>query len=315
MSFSEVSCIFQELTGVPTSRSSCHRLVQEYGGRLVAIQTEEAAGMVKPPAKFDEEEFRQVPEPDSEVMNVSMDGAMIHVRGEGWKEVKTVVVSAVKCTASNDPLAEPEVELVKHSYRAGLWEATTFTNQQWAEAMRRGVEKAKQIVSVNDGAAWIWGAVRMCYEPCVQVLDWWHALQKLWLIALLLFGEGSELGPAWVNKYRAFLWAGNLRPVFRYVRTCYPRGEAWPEGLKQALGYFYTHRHRMKYEKFRREGYPIGSGTVESACKTVAQARMKQAGMRWSRDGAQAMLALRSVILSDRWNEVWPTLAKRPKAA
>lgn len=68
----------------------------------------------------------------------------------------------------------------------------------------------------------------------------------------------------------------------------------------------------MRYKQFGEAGFPIGRGTVESACKRVMQERMKQAGRRWSRDGAQAMLALRSILLSDRWNDVWASLPPSP---
>ncbi len=64
----------------------------------------------------------------------------------------------------------------------------------------------------------------------------------------------------------------------------------------------------MGYAGFRRAGYPIGSGSVESTYKVVVQARMKQAGMRWSRHSAQAMLALRCALLGERWDTVWPSL-------
>lgn len=120
---------------------------------MVQHQAAEAEAMVKPPAKFDEVTFRQVPQPESEVMAVSMEGAMVRLRGEGWKEVKTVAVSAVERAPASDggtDAVEPAVRLTKHSYRAGLWEAAVFTNHQWAEATRRGIEKAKQVVSVND---------------------------------------------------------------------------------------------------------------------------------------------------------------------
>lgn len=69
----------------------------------------------------------------------------------------------------------------------------------------------------------------------------------------------------------------------------------------------------MDYVRYRQAGYPVGSGSVESGCKVVVQERMKQAGMRWSRKGAQAMLALRCVLLSDRWDEVWTSLTPAPK--
>ena len=62
----------------------------------------------------------------------------------------------------------------------------------------------------------------------------------------------------------------------------------------------------MRYAEFRAQGYPIGSGTVESACKRVIGARPKQAGMRWTKAGAQAVLSLRSQLLSGRWEAIWP---------
>jgi len=82
------------------------------------------------------------------------------------------------------------------------------------------------------------------------------------------------------------------------IRILYPRGCPLPDDVRKAILYLFHNRGRMRYHLFREAGYPIGSGTVESACKTVVQQRLKQSGMRWSRLGAQAMLALRSTLLS-----------------
>jgi hypothetical protein len=77
----------------------------------------------------------------------------------------------------------------------------------------------------------------------------------------------------------------------------------------QALGYLFRHRQRMHYQTFRQAGYPVGSGTVESACKVVVQQRLCQAGMRWERPRAQALLALRCSLLSNRWEATWRSLS------
>lgn len=90
----------------------------------------------------------------------------------------------------------------------------------------------------------------------------------------------------------------------RNIRRLFPRGQTLPGPVAKVCGYFLRNLWRMCYREFRAAGCPIGSGTVESACKLVVQQRMKQAGMRWSRNGAQAMLALRSALLSDRWTSV-----------
>lgn len=283
-----------------------------YGGKIVEQQ--EAEAMVKAPAPAEVTTVRQMPEPASQVMAVSIDGAMVNIRGEGWKEVKTVCVSAVE-TKRDDETDQVEVHLKQHSYRSGLWEAKAFAQHQWAEGCRRGLERASQVVSVNDGALWIWLIVPMCWTPCVEILDWWHAVEKLWEVADALLGENEATTARWMEQQKSHLWHSRLRQVIRAIRQLCPRSEPLPDKVRTGVGYLFNHRWRMRYQQFREAGYPLGSGTVESACKVVLQERMKQAGMRWSRDGAQAMLALRSVLLSERWDEVWATLHPAPKLA
>lgn len=302
---------FSELTKVSVSKSRLGDLVKVYGGKIVVQQQLEAEAMVKPPAKDEVVVLRDMPQPDREVMALSMDGAMVNIRGEGWKEVKTVAISAVE-SLTHEENGEIEVRLSQHSYRAGLWEAKEFAKQQWAEGCRRGLERAKQIVSVNDGAVWIWLIVQMCWAPCVEILDWWHLAEKLWLLAAVFFAQDEVAAAGWVEKQKSHLWNTGVRQVIKAIRQLSPRGQPLPDQVRSVVGYIFNHRWRMRYKQFRQAGYPLGSGTVESACKVVMQERMKQAGMRWSRDGAQAMLALRSVLLSQRWDEVWASFLPSP---
>ena len=294
-SYARAAAQFSELTHVNLSKSSLQELVKVYGGRLVARQAHEAQAMVEIPHEETEVVWREIAEPTSEVMNISMDGAMVNIRGEGWKEVKAVAAIGHltdRVTGKVTPL------LSDHSYRAGLWDATEFCQQQWAEACRRGVEKVGYLSSVNDGAAWIWNIVRMCYGNCVEILDWWHAVEKLWLIAQHHFDAESVQATEWVSAQKQLLIEGSLSAILRNIRLLYPRADALPDPVRKATHYLFHNRRRMRYHLFREAGYPIGSGTVESACKLVVQQRLKQSGMRWSRHGAQAMLALRATLLS-----------------
>jgi hypothetical protein len=299
---------FCALTHLPLSKSALQRLVNETGQTLVAQQAEEAAAVVRVPSKEEAVVWREIPEPDAPIMNVSSDGVLIHLRNEGWKEVKGVAISAVEAGV-DATTGERTVHLTRHSYRAGLWDAATFANHLWAESGRRGLEKAKRIVSVNDGAAWIWAIVFMCFARCIQILDWWHAVERLWTIAFAHFGDSSPHATLWVEQQKRLLAQSNLRQVMHNIRQLYPRGHPPPETVGRAVGYLFHNRWRMRYREFRLAGCPIGSGTVESACKTLVQQRMKQAGMRWSRTGAQAMLALRCALLSQRWSLVHNLLA------
>ena len=170
------------------------------------------------------------------------------------------------------------------------------------------MEKAKYVSSVNDGALWIWNITRMCYGRCVEILDWWHAVERLWTIAHQRFGAESPDAAGWVAAQKRRLADSQLRQVLRNIRQLFLNKGALPETVRQAIFYLFRNRYRMRYKEFRAAGYPIGSGTVESACKVVVQTRLKQAGMRWSRNGAQALLALRSCLLSDRWHIATPLL-------
>ncbi len=307
-SYERAATAFVDISGVSLSKSSLQQLVDEYGGALVEAQAAEAEAMVKPPTKEEVEvEWRQIPEPASETMSVSHDGVMVNLRDEGWKEVKMVSVAAVE-QQLNPTSGELEVKLSQQSYRAGLWDAATFANQQWAETERRGIPKAKRLACVADGAAWIWQLVLMCFSPCFEILDWWHAAQRLWTIANPAF-DSSAQATAWVEQQQKRWAEGNLLAFFHQVRLLYPRGQPLPDPVCQAILYLFHQRKRMRYAHFRHLGLPIGSGTVESACKVVVQARMTQAGMRWSRTGAQAMLALRCALLSDRWQQTCRSLA------
>jgi hypothetical protein len=306
---------FESLTKMPLSKSSLMRLVHEFGGKLVAEQAAEAAATVKVPERGEEIVWRDMPEPDSQVMAVSLDGCLIHIRGEGWKEVKTAAISAVEVEVQLERDEEKAVRLTQHSYRAGLWDAKEFAKQQWAEGCRRGLEKAKHLVSVNDGAAWIWWIIAMCYAPCIEIIDWWHAVEKLWEAAHSLWGPQAPQTQAWVEQAKSLLWTSQLRALMRQVRQVCPRGQPLPDKVATAVSYIFHHRRRMDYAAYREAGYPVGSGSVESACKVVVQERMKQAGMRWSRPGAQAMLALRSILLSERWDAVWASSFKVPISA
>ena len=210
----------------------------------------EATAMVRVPSREDEIHWREVPEPDSPMMNVSSDGAMIHLRDEGWKEVKTVVISAVTATI-DDATGDIDVQLTNHSYRAGLWEAKEFATQLWAESCQRGLEKATQVTSVNDGALWIWSIVWMCLARCIQILDWWHAVQYLWTIAGVAFHDDQTAATRWVEAQKRLLAQSNLRQVMHNVRLLFPRDAPLPDPVLKAVTYLFRNRWRMCYREFR----------------------------------------------------------------
>ena len=137
---------------------------------------------------------------------------------------------------------------------------------------------------MSDGAVWIWNIVRECYSPCIEIIDWWHALQKLWVIAWAVYGAGTAEAAAWVETLKGRLWAGQVRELFHAVRQHWPRGQVLSEELRHALGYLRHHRQRMPTNTFGRRAIPSAvarwslparwwcrSGPVRRACVGVAR--------------------------------------------
>ena len=317
MPYERASRTYNRIAGVAISANSIRRVVDVEGTGWARIEQQAAETTWKPPEKEAVPAPREMIQADSPRMNVSLDGTTIHIRGEGWKEVKTATFSALvedeqarkrrkrrKKAASSD--SEPAVRLTQHSYRAGLWDARRFEKQQWAEAKRRGVPAAEELLSINDGAIWIWRIILTCYPQAIEIVDWWHAVERLWQVGHLVYGQDSSVGAAWVKIQETALWHGDVESVIEACQALMPARAEAIEYVRQSIGYFETNRERMRYAQFRAAGYPIGSGAVEGGgCKMVVGGRMKQAGMRWSRRGAQAVLALRTAWFSDRWDEVW----------
>lgn len=312
MPYERASRTYNRLTRVSISANSIRRLVTSEGTRWVQTERQAAEEAWKPPEKEAVPAPRVAIQPDSPRMNVSLDGTTINILGEGWKEVKVATLSAVvndQPTGKRERKArreEKRVRLTDHSYRAGVWDVRVFEKQQWAEAKRRGLPAAEEVLSINDGAVWIWRVIGTCYPHAVEIVDWWHALERLWQVGRMVFGADSSEGTAWVKERETALWDGEVESVIQACRELAPKSAEANEYVRQSIGYYDTNRERMRYDEFRAAGYPIGSGAVEGGgCKMVVGGRMKQAGMRWSRRGAQAVLALRSALFSDRWDEVW----------
>lgn len=316
---------FADAVGREMSGDSLRRITESFGQKVEAERTAEAERASMPAQRDEKPDARRLPEdrPIEARANISTDGAMVLVREEGWKEVKLTAISKVTvkeagARATNqarpsrrdqDPLAR----LSEHSYQVGLWDAETLGQHQYAEGLRRGLDRVDVLSSVNDAAVWIGRVTATNFPEAVQIIDWSHPDQRLRAVAQAVFGEQSERGARWVNARLDELWAGDTQSVITALDQLDLAQGRYPAEVQQAAGYFRNNQDRMRYPEYRALGYPIGSGTVESAANTVVHYRMKRPGRGWRRDNAQAMLAGLSDLSSDRFDSAWQ--ASTPKAA
>jgi len=302
----------QRLLLVQIDDNTVQRTALRVGSVLVAEQEQRAerAWRRSEPPKM------EVDEPP-ERLYIAVDGTTAHLQ-EGWKEVKVAAIY------ETEPVPEPkgtlQIRAVRISYVVSFEDAQTFARYVYLEAARRGFHHAREIVVLGDGAEWIWNRIaRFCDHP-IEIVDYYHATEHVWNVGQALYGEGTPVTEEWVNQRLEELLKQGPDTLLASLRTAASEASSEVRSvLDRETNYFVKHKQRMRYPQLRAAGYHIGSGSVESACKRIISARLKQAGMIWTRDGAQAMAQLRATILSNRWDPFWAsynrTTRTYPRAA
>lgn len=243
-------------------------------------------------------------------LGVAMDGTLIHIRQEGWKEVKVGCVFAVGAETILDEDTQEEISVgraVANSYVAHLGGPEEFGQKAWAEAKRRGWTQAADTQALGDGAVWIWNLVKEHFYDSEQIVDWYHAKQHLIHAGQLLCGEGTAQLQHWLGEQETRLYQGHAAEIAGLLGQA---GENQP-ALQTEAGYFANNARRMDYLEMRIQGWVIGSGMVESGGKQYKQ-RFCGPGMQWSRTGAERVLPVRSAILSGRFDHVWQNVYNSP---
>ena len=191
--------------------------------------------------------------------------------------------------------------MVKRVLVTVLGSADALSEQVWGKLMELGWLGEKTLVIIlGDGAEWLWNRAKL-FANRVEILDFWHAIEKAWAFARVRYGEGSELGAQWVKRLSDDLRAGRVEEVLVRLKATSANKEEEKEPLAALVRYYEENKARMKYDEYLEKGYGIGSGAAESAHKQMVQARMRQAGMRWSEEGARRLLALRLRLLNGEW--------------
>jgi hypothetical protein len=303
-SYGEAIDTYEELVGISLSKTTAWEKVQKRGQNLGKNQMKEAEKRAALPKAQE-----IVPGTKLEAVNkgVSMDGAYVYILGEEWKEVKIGCVFEYESQAKYCPKTKEMIELTQASqvsYVAYLGGPEPLGKLLSAEAERRDYDQAHQRVTLGDGAKWLWGISGEHFPTAQEIVDWYHAVDHLWTVAHLSFQTKTQ-AEQWVKQRKTELWLGQTEQIATTIETLAQQQPDYQAQLNAEAGYFRHNQRRMQYQEFREEGYPIGSGTVESGCKQLITMRMKGPGMRWSRSGAQNMLALRAAYLSDTWDDAW----------
>jgi hypothetical protein len=231
-----------------------------------------------------------------EVLYVGVDGSMISTREEGWKEVK--LARLFKSSDCLNPNTESSF-LTQSQYVAHLGSSREFCLKAEEVIDAYGPLK-ERLVFLTDGATWIKNWIEDSYSDSVAILDYYHACEHLHAFAESSFKDFA-LREKWFKEQKDLLYDSQVKQVIENIRST----ESSKSEKEKLVNYYQSNISRMDYRKYRTIGCGIiGSGSIESAHRTVIQKRMKLSGQHWSKTGSKNMLRLRVIAMNNQWHKV-----------
>ena len=296
-----------ELAGLVVSAKEVERMSEMVGHQVEAFHCEEASAALA----------RDVVPKAATIsrMYVCMDGSGVPMvkketmgrQGKQGGQAKTreAKLGCVFTQTSVDKEGRPIRDELSTSYTGEIEGADTFGWRIYKEAKRRGMDWAKEVIVLGDGAPWIWNIADEHFPGANQIVDLYHAREHCWNAGRACFGQDKEKLHYWVERRRKELDDGKVEEVIRAIGQISLLPGCNKEVCEREMGYFEKNKHRMRYAEFRKRCFFVGSGVLEAGCRTVIGQRVKQSGMHWTIQGANSILALRCSIMSNRWEDFW----------
>jgi hypothetical protein len=312
LDFAEAQEWLERLTGLHVAKETVRYQTERQGTALEQAQQTAATHV-----EATQDSWRPVDAAPGQLL-VETDGVMVHYRQTGWHAVKIGLVAGWQDGALRAP-----------SYVAAREGAAPFGRRLLAEAARRGaldivrwegrrtgagLAVLRDVLVLGDGARWIWTLAAEHFGERRELVDFYHASEHLWKSARLLYGEGTPAAQEWgAARCHELRHEGSavVLAALRQARAPTAEGRLV---LRRERRYFRTNAARMDYPTAKAEGFPIGSGAVESLARHLVQLRLKRPGARWSRPGAQAILTLRAHLKSGHPLPALPVLPGRDPA-
>jgi hypothetical protein len=308
-SFGEASDLLDETLGVAVPADAVRRVTERVGG---VAETEQQAAIAQAQQGQIQPDGAGAP-----VLVVEVDGVQVHL-DDAWHEMKVGRVAPLGPALQTDTRSgRTFLRLGPSVCCAGLEAAEEFWYRVYGQACRGGLgQTTRRVVVLGDGAEWIWKrAAQFVGRPGVEVseiVDIHHAYDHLWTVGRAVFDAEVVVG-AWVEPLKDALYTQGAGAVLAALDALEPSAAA-ADVLHTTRAYFADNAARMDYPRFVAQCLPIGSGAIESMCKSLIEEREKGAGMRWTGSGAQAVASLRALHRSGDWAAFWQRHPLRPRA-
>ena len=312
VSFEEGSALLQELAGVLVDAKQVERTAETLGKEIAEDE------------RLHSEPLDSLSLPQT--LYLGMDGTGIPLRAEelvgrtgkqpdGSAKTGEVKLCTIWSAESRDERGTPVRDEGSVTYSAALESAcaldtaasrSPFAQRVWREATRRRFCQAPRRVVLGDGALWIWNIADDQFPGATQIVDRYHAKEYLSDLGKALYGPTAPRAA----RRKEELDTGKFPALLNAIRRQVPRSDL----ARRCLRYFKTNRERMRYPEFHAQGLCTSSGVVEAGCKVAIGTRLKRAGMHWTKQGSNAIIALRCSKLSGRFQDFWERRSERRAA-
>lgn len=238
---------------------------------------------------------------------------------ETWRDMKAgcwyegeMVPVVQQSTRQKEKAQREEVVLraKNKKYFCDIAEAQEFGKLLWATGCAVGADRARLLVFICDGAVWIWNLIAQYFPNAIQIVDWYHAADRLKRIAEEAFPTLEERHD-WLAQVTEDLWQGRVELVIESCRLLAQQSKL----AQQSITYFSNNIERMRYDQFRAANLLIGSGVIESGCKQIVTQRLKLPGAQWHLDGAILTAKARAAWMSGEWHKLVSARSLLPLAA
>jgi hypothetical protein len=305
-SFAEASAKFlTKMSGLRLSESTVERTTEDAGQRLGDLWA--GGHTLGPDADWDWNRDAA----GRTVAYVSIDATGVGMQGENGSKAEGRMVWVGKVF---NPRAEPTPSFPKpHSpkacYQAGLMSLEELGARLRRQAAQVGMDRVEQWVALTDGGNGLDDFMEVYFPRAVRILDFYHAAEHLSDFAKTYLGGDADAAKALTEEWSHQMKHEGGVAILATLETLdfKRRSAATKEAYRLVTGYVRNNLHRMDYPRYRTEGWQIGSGHIEAACKTVVNQRLKQSGMRWGCDGADALCQLRALYEGEtgQWDAFW----------
>ncbi len=232
------------------------------------------------------------------------DGASVNTRiedenGSTWRENKLGIIFS----ESDMYKRKNKSNIINHKeYVSYIGSVEIFKILLFAKAVELKYWEYENFIFISDGATWLRNMISELFPEAIQILDKYHLIENIYDYGKVIFNENMKKVEKFKDKIIGYCYSKEYKLIKKELQKY--KNIDIPKTVCNLPVYLENNKDKIDYSTYEHNGWFVGSGAIESSNKTITQLRLKQAGMRWSVDGANYMITLRCMYESGHWNEI-----------